>query len=231
MVERVLVDHCSLMWATDEVVNTWGGVRDVTVQWTIIAEARLPHTKGWLSGVGSDRVTIHHCLFAHNGDRNPKLEGGLYDVVNNTVFNWSNNNAAKIGAGARVNLAGNSYIPGPQSTGPKGCIFPTDPDKGTRLFLEGNDGPNTPGCAGDQWANVTWYETDAAGRSIEHRPAPEIFRAPGRFDAPQVTTQPAAEAAALVLAHAGPDMRDADDERILKEVRDRQGTVGPPEGK
>ena len=33
-VERVLVDHCSLMGATDENVNTWGQVRDVTFQWT-----------------------------------------------------------------------------------------------------------------------------------------------------------------------------------------------------
>src|SRR5262245_10172464 len=50
-VERVLVDHCSLMGATDEVLNTWGQVRDVTCQWTILAEARMPHSKGWLSGV------------------------------------------------------------------------------------------------------------------------------------------------------------------------------------
>ena len=84
-VERVLVDHCSLMWATDEVVNTWGNVRDLTCQWTIIAEAQLPHSKGWLSGVGSDRISIHHCLFAHNADRVPKLEGGVYDVVNNVL--------------------------------------------------------------------------------------------------------------------------------------------------
>ena len=28
-VERVLVDHCSVMWATDEVIDTWGQVRDL----------------------------------------------------------------------------------------------------------------------------------------------------------------------------------------------------------
>jgi pectate lyase len=39
-VERVLVDHCSLMWATDEVVNTWGNIKDLTCQWTIIAEGQ-----------------------------------------------------------------------------------------------------------------------------------------------------------------------------------------------
>jgi pectate lyase len=74
-VERVLVEHCSLMGATDENVNTWGNVRDVTFQWTIIAEGRPPHSMGWLSGVGSDRITIHHCLFASNDDRMSKSGG------------------------------------------------------------------------------------------------------------------------------------------------------------
>jgi len=87
-VERVLVDHCSLMGATDEVLNTWGQVRDLTCQWTIIAEGQPPHNYAWLSGVGSDRITIHHCLFAQTADRNPKVEGGLYDIVNNVVCGW-----------------------------------------------------------------------------------------------------------------------------------------------
>ncbi len=88
-VERVLVDRCSLMWATDEVVNTWGSVKDLTFQWTIIAEGQSeadhskgPHSMGWLSGKGSDRITIHHCLFAHNGDRSPRIQGGIYDLAN-----------------------------------------------------------------------------------------------------------------------------------------------------
>ena len=135
-VERVLVDHCSLMWATDEVVNTWGQVRDFTCQWTIIAGAQFPHSKGWLSGVGSDRISIHHCLFAHNADRVPKLEGGVYDVVNNVFYNWGHNNAAKIGAGA--GQSGQQLVPsGADSTPGSGCIFPDDRDKGTKVFVAG----------------------------------------------------------------------------------------------
>ena len=171
-VERVLVDHCSLMGATDEVLNTWGQVRDLTCQWTILAEARMPHSKGWLSGVGSDRVTIHHCLFAHNADRNPKLEGGVYDLVNNVIYNWGGNNATKIDSGARVNLVNNAYVAGPQSAAAKGCVFPEDAGRGTRLFLSGNSTPLTPTGDEDQWQNVTWYER-SAGRLVEHHPAPE----------------------------------------------------------
>ncbi len=224
-VERALVDHCSLMWATDEVVNTWGEVRDLTVQWTIIAEAQLPHSKGWLSGVGSDRITIHHCLFAQNADRNPKLEGGVYDLVNNVIYNWGNNNAAKIESGARVNLVGNSFIAGPDSAPQAGCIFPAGPDKGTQVFLSANTGPHTPTGAEDQWLNVTAYE-QAAGRWTQQRPAPAAFRAEKPFPSASVTTQPAQEAYEMVLARAGAKMRDADDLRVIQSVRDRAGHVG-----
>jgi len=128
-VERVLVEHCSLMWATDEVVNTWGQVRDVTFAWCLLAEAQMPHSKAWLSGVGSDRISIHHCLLAHNADRCPKLQGGTYDFVNNVVYNWGVNNAAKIDAGARVNLVNNWFIAGPNSAAADGCVFPDGPDR------------------------------------------------------------------------------------------------------
>ena len=224
-VERVLVEHCSLMGATDEIVNTWGQVRDVTVQWTIIAEGRPPHSMGWLSGTGSDRITIHHCLFAQNADRSPRLAGGLYDVVNNVIYNWSHHNAAKIGGGARVNFVHNVYVPGPQSTATEGCILPEDPDQGTRLYLAGNITPLTPTGTEDQWLSVTyWQRTD--DRWIEHHPAPEKFRAAKPFSVVPVVTQSAKEAYDLVLARAGARVRDANDLRIIQEVKSRTGRVG-----
>lgn len=224
-VERVLVEHCSLMGATDEIVNTWGQVRGVTVQWTIIAEGRPPHSMGWLSGTGSDRITIHHCLFAHNADRSPRLAGGLYDVVNNVIYNWSHHNAAKIGGGARVNFVHNAFIAGPQSTATEGCILPEDPDQDTQLYLAGNITALTPTGTEDQWLNVTyWQRMD--GKWIEHRPAPEKFRAAKPFTVVPVVTQSAKEAYDLVLARAGAKVRDADDLRVIQEVKSRTGRVG-----
>lgn len=219
-VERVLVEHCSLMGATDENVNTWGRVRDVTFQWTIIAKGRPPHSMGWLSGSGSDRVTIHHCLFARNADRNPRVAGGLYDVVNNVIYNWSHHNAAKVGAGARVNFIANVFLPGPQSTADQACILPEDPEEGTRIYLEGNLTPLTPTGTEDQWRNVTWYQR-VQDRWIEHRPAPDRFRAHKPFVVEPVARQSAREACELVLSRAGPSARDEDDQRVVEEVRSR----------
>jgi pectate lyase len=218
-VERVLVDHCSLMGATDENVNTWGQVRDVTLQWTIIAEGRPPHSMGWLSGKSSDRITIHHCLFANNADRSPRIAGGLYDVVNNVIYNWSHHNASKIGEAARVNFVNNTFVAGPQSTTTEGCILPEDPDQGTRLYLAGNITPLTPTGAEEQWLNVTYWEP-ADGKWIEHRPAPEIFRAAQSFPVTAVITQSAQESLRRVLAQGGPKVRDAEDLRVIRQVRE-----------
>ena len=225
MVERVLVEHCSLMGATDEIINTWGMVRNVTVQWTIIAEGKPPHSMGWLSGASSDRITIHHCLFANNADRSPRLAGGIYDVVNNVIYNWVHHNASKIGGGARVNLVHNVYIAGPQSTTTEGCILPEDPNKGTKLYLAGNITPLTPTGTEDQWLGVIYWER-TKDKWIGHYPAPEKFRAAEPFSVVPVVTQSAREAYDLVLERAGTKIRDANDIRIIQEVKSRTGRIG-----
>ncbi len=92
---RVIIDHCSLSWATDEVVSTFYDARDITIQWCIISEAlrksrpdqELPG-KGLLIGSkGGGRVSIHHNLLIHNVGRNPLIKcEGVVDVVNNVVL-------------------------------------------------------------------------------------------------------------------------------------------------
>jgi pectate lyase len=223
------------MWATDEVVNTWGKTRDITFQWNIIAEGQseADHPKGfhsmsWLSGDQSDRITIHHCLFAHNGDRNPKIQGGLYDLVNNVIYNWANHNATKIGGGARSNVVNNYYIPGSQSSNTTAFILPEDPDKGTKVYTKGNISHLKPTGKEDQWMNVVWYEPISQGWAI-HYPAPETFQAKESFAIPSsasVTTHSAQGAYESVLANAGAKIRDDDDLRVIDEVRNRTGKVG-----
>lgn len=231
-VSNVIVDHCSILWATDENVNTWGLVQDVTFQWCIIAEGQTEsdhpegaHSMGWLSGVGSDRITLHHNLFAHNGDRNPKLDGGLYDLLNNVIYNWGNNNCTKIGSGARVNVIGNTYVAGPQSNLRDGAIFVEDLDKGTSVYVKGNISPWRPKDDMPDWLGVAQY-TQENGKWIWHYPAPEGFKAEQPFPTVPVTTQPAEEAYELVLDEVGPRPLDETDSRILREVRGRSGKVG-----
>ena len=93
----VVVDHCSLSWAVDELFTVWGGVHDVSLQWCFLTEAlnrsnheEGPHSCGALLGNRmSQNFTLHHNLFAHNSQRNPRIKcGGVVDVVNNVVYNF-----------------------------------------------------------------------------------------------------------------------------------------------
>jgi hypothetical protein len=145
-------------------------------------------------------------------------------VVNNVIYNWTHHNAAKIGEGARVNFVNNVFVPGPQSTAIQACILPEDPDKGTRIYLAGNITPLTPTGAEDQWRNVTYYQRKD-GTWIRHHPAPENFRAGKPFPVDAVRTQSAREAYEQVLSSAGARLRDADDLRVIEEVKARAGWV------
>ncbi len=94
--ERVVIDHCSVSWAIDEGVSTWGKtVRDVTFRDCIIAEnlsrslhPKGEHSKGILIGDHSQRVSVIGCLLAHNRQRNPLIKGAVTAlVVNNIIYN------------------------------------------------------------------------------------------------------------------------------------------------
>jgi hypothetical protein len=85
-VHNVIVDHCSFSWGLDENVQTWYGPRDITVQWCISSESlddslhpKGPHGKGMILGSEDNTITVHHCLLAHNSDRNPLINSGSED--------------------------------------------------------------------------------------------------------------------------------------------------------
>lgn len=93
---NVIIDHCSVGFGTDENLSMPGdegiGPRDLTVQWSIIAWglARNNHSAGSL--LTASGTTMHHCLYAFNGTRNPKArseDGRALDFVNNVVYGWN----------------------------------------------------------------------------------------------------------------------------------------------
>lgn len=221
--ERILIDHCSLMWATDENLDTWGRVKDLTCQWTLLAEgqrygdhAKGRHSMGWLGGRNNDRFTIHHCLFAHNGDRNPLLCRGRFDLVNNVIYNWNGgSNATKFFDGVQANVVHCTFIAGAESGG-GGVIWLNPREPKSKVYVEGNVTPFAPTGREDPRLSVQEAEFPASAAVISST----------RFAAPQVETQSAQEAFEQVLDRVGPGRRDADEERILVEVRERTGHVG-----
>ena len=112
-------------------------------------------------------------------------------------------------------------------TRPGTIKLPTDAAQGTRVYLAGSLGPLTPPGSENPWLHVTAYER-VDGKWREQRPAPEVSRAEKPVAAAAVVVQSAHEACESVLARAGAKVRDADDLRVIREVREQSRKGYPP---
>jgi len=231
--ERVIVDHFSVCWGTDETFSP-SKCSDITVQWCAIEESEIQwegcmyygllHNYAMLIGYIDKPTTLHHNLFAHHRLRAPLVSGGRkgldLDYRNNVVYNMRT--AAK-GSPARVNAIGNYYKAGPAcphlKNGPlvekygkpaSRCALPRFgfSTKKTKGYFDGN------------------YFSQRGGYVEEKSQLSEPW------PAPKVTTQTAEQAYDLVLAHAGCLPRDAVGRRTVREVRTGTGSWGrlEPEG-
>lgn len=140
--DNCIVDHCSIAWSTDEGFSS-RKAQNITVQWTIIAEAlnnsvhfkgsedgsvegrpegeTVPH--GYAASISGNIGSFHHNLLAHCAGRNFSLAGGLesdgvtyeghLDLRNNVVYNWKDR--TNDGGLSEVNLVNNYYKFGPSS--------------------------------------------------------------------------------------------------------------------
>jgi hypothetical protein len=241
----VLVEHCSLTWATDENASAsgprfegsgmeeWRGRTSHRVRFhaNLIAEglaqsthAKGEHSKGALVHDNARDIDFVGNLFAHNEERNPLYKGGASGrIINNLIYN----------PGAKAmhyNLIAWEWE-GLQSA------------RG-QLYVVGNvlrAGPSTPGPvalfalggAGD----LDMYAADNIAVDRLGRELPQAGRytaASARVHAmdrsamqPRVAPMPSAAVHEWVLRHAGarPWERDAIDQRIIADVIEDRGHI------
>ena len=95
-VNHIILDHTSMMWASDENFDIFLAGKNVTVQHSILAEGIWPHSKGALFCADPPtycgRITWYKNYFYLNRDRNPDVnslpgEDNVVDVVNNWMYN------------------------------------------------------------------------------------------------------------------------------------------------
>jgi hypothetical protein len=227
---RVLIDHVSASWAVDETLSASGAVRDITIQWSIIAEGlnRSVHSKGE-HGYGSlvravGGVTLHHNLWAHNSSRNPRLGDNygtapwpVFDVRNNVIYDYGDIAHGMVGDRLSTNFVGNYIRPGPSSNRSRGPIVLTD-TAAVDYFVSGNVVDGRDALTTDNALLFDRSERD--GRRL-------VTIAARPFPAPSVTTTSAAQALRDVLAGAGATRprRDAVDRRLVREVETRTGKI------
>jgi pectate lyase len=214
---RVVIDHCSLSWSTDEVLTTYNDTSDITISWNIIAEGLShsthyegEHSRGlFISGDDSRNITAHHNLLAHNRRRNPEVStAGVADIRNNVIYNWGSSATLitdKRGS-AGMNVVGNYYKRGPSTT--------------TTVEIDGKSYRSGMSlyATGNLRADGSPAKLDARARR---------WAVPEPVSAPHVTTTSARQAYADVLAGAGARVPATDpiDARILGEVASGTGRI------
>ena len=165
---NVVIDHVSVSWAIDENFSTWfSNTHDVTLSHSIIAEGldesihpKGRHSKGALIGPSTERISVHHTLFAHNVERNPYVKPGCrVEFINNVVYHWGDRGGWNLfdvsdydgeGLPVLLNFRGNYYKAGPGSVR-VAPIYGGPAVAATRVFADGNIGPTRPTNSGSQW--------------------------------------------------------------------------------
>jgi pectate lyase len=229
---NVIVDHCSASWSTDETLSATGDIANVTIQWCLIAESlnRSSHHKG-AHGYGSlihatGGLSLHHNLWAHHTQRNPRLGDNNYkppfptfDVRNNVMYNWGTMCSGLTDGDLKVNYVHNYIRPGPSSSNRKPIVLrPDTATERVRYYVEGNHVEGRPELTSN---NADMFEP------LEHngRKLFSLFNTP--FTVAPVLTVPARDVYEAVLAGVGATVpaRDAVDTRIVADVRSRTGRI------
>ena len=237
---KVIIDHCSISWSTDEVFTVYAG-DSTTLQWNMISEP-LNYSYHFETGDtdfenhgyggiwGGKRLSAHHNLFAHCISRTPRFAGIRYtqeetiDFRNNVIYNWAHNNVYG-GEGGTYNLVNNYYKWGP-ATRQNVKFRVANPSKQAepqihygKYYIMGNYVDGSEDVTANNWAGVTMGNggtaTDVEAAKLSNATHTE-----------SITTQSAVEAYQLVLQKAGASLqRDTLDQRIALNVANRTGRI------
>ncbi|KAA0126908.1 pectate lyase [Chryseobacterium sp. SN22] len=238
-IKNLMVDHCSMSWATDETVSIYAN-ENTTLQWCIISESlrNSVHQKGshGYGGIaGGKNASFHHNLYAHHDSRNPRLGEyagsqfaltDLTDFRNNVIYNWGHNSLYG-GEGMNVNIVGNYYKPGP-ATKTKQRIVAIDKNENPqaevynrwgKYYIHGNVIEGNPEISEDNWEQGVFaqmkpsYNLTGKDKNSIRMTRPHDMRN-------NVTTDSPENAYEKILRIGGASLvRDAVDLQVLKDVK------------
>lgn len=205
----LMLDHLSVSWGTDGTADLSGD--NITLQWSIVSEglensthSSGPHSTGSL--LNGNNISIHHSLYAHNMERNPRVQSnsGL-EVVNNVIYNpgfTGSFGPSHITSDPLANYIANTLIAGANS-GTLDWFVSTDTSTPV-IYVSGNDVPVDD-----------VRPSDAGFVSGTQQP----------ISAYPITVQTSADSYTSVLAAAGALPHDAVDTRVIGDVIALTGAV------
>ncbi len=252
-VGNIMLDHISASWGLDENMsiyrhmwNDGTGKKDVklptvniTIQNSIFAEALDTWNHAFGSTIGGENCSFMRNLWANNSGRNPSIGwNGVFNFVNNTIFNWVHRSVDGGDYTAKYNIINNYYKPGPASKidqpighrilKPESGRSKLDHHVYGKAYVHGNIVEGNEKVTKDNWAGGIQLED----MPDKDNPYKEVLLSDDLkgyrsqvywdrpFEMPYMTIMPAKEGHDYVLRNAGATwpVRDAVDQRIARVV-------------
>jgi pectate lyase len=229
--QRIVLDHVTGRGAVDGGPDIWGEVRDVTVSWCLFFYNWHPTTVSHNPAPFQvrQRISMHHNVYARNGERNPQLRADVRDLdyVNNVVYDWGYFGE---GSGYGMRIRSEPDEPSVNANIVANAFVPTSRRAAWALVYGASPGPDRDdgGPAGGAVPQGTVVGGTRMGRlwvagnllplaNLDHYSTlPEPLPVPAEF---QVTTWPAAELGSRVLPGVGMKYRDEEEQALLDELR------------
>ena len=242
---RVIVDHCSFSWATDENLSI-GGPRfqgetpadwrrntshQITYSHNLIYEGlansvhpKGEHSKGTLVHDNASQVLLYGNLYASNQERNALFKGGVHAaMVNNLIYNPGTR-------AVHYNLVAHEWAGQPHQTGQValvGNVLRHGPDTaaGTPLFTLGGQGDVELHLHDNLAADRQGQPVAMTGRYTQG--AARILPAATPYLPPRLRVLPAAQLEDQVLLAVGarPWDRDPIDFKALSDLAEDRGRI------
>lgn len=238
---NIMIDHVSASWGLDEnmsmyrhMYNDSTGATEqklptvnITIQNSIFSESLDTWNHAFGSTLGGENCTFIRNLWADNAGRNPSIGWfGVFNFVNNVVFNWVHRSTDGGDYRAMYNIINNYYKPGPLTpkNSPIGYRI-LKPESGRsklgyltfgRAYVEGNIVDGNDKVTKNNWDGGVQVEDMAdAGKYTDY------IKVTQPLPMPDVTVLSTPKAYDFVLENAGATLpkRDPVDSRIVEQVR------------
>ena len=127
-VGNIMLDHISATWGLDENMSIYRHMYspgadykdekkptvNITIQNSLFGEALDTYNHAFGSTLGGENCAFIRNMWANNAGRNPSIGwNGIFNFVNNIVFNWSNRSIDGGDYTATYNIINNYFKPGP----------------------------------------------------------------------------------------------------------------------
>lgn len=239
-VGNIMIDHCSNSWGLDENISFYRHMFDpgdgskekklptvnVTIQNSISSQALDTYNHSFGSTLGGENCAFVRNLWADNAGRNPSIGwNGVFNFVNNVMFNWVHRSVDGGDYTALYNIINNYYKPGPLTQNNQLKFRLVKPESGRsklghlefgRVYCNGNIVDGNEKVTKDNWDG---------GVQVEDLPNAGQYTAAMKwnepFPMPELTIMSAQEAFDFVLDNAGANIprRDIIDQRVVRQVK------------